>query len=88
MAQALVRIESVFGREGTACIMVCTCQFWGADVPETLDGQPVSLDVFPPMNYSLGELKEHIVTAVLAKASELGLTIINNDVNLPSYETG
>jgi hypothetical protein len=89
MASAVVRIKGPFGKGiPNKCVISAQCWFWGDDVSSDIDGQRYDLNVETVLNYSLADLKNDLVSTVQAKATELGLTVANNDISIPSYETG
>lgn len=86
---AMVQFYFPFGKGiPSRCVIGAKCWFWGDDVPADLDGQPFDLNIDTPIEYSLTDLKSAIVDAVQAQASLLDLTIVNYNINIPSYETG
>ena len=87
MAQAYATYRFPSGKGGqNQQRMLCTVWYWGSDVADEVDGQPVDIEVFLVPDWGLSDLKTALTQSVKDKAVELGLTVVDTDIYLGSLE--
>lgn len=67
--------------------LIATCYFSGDDAPAEVEGYPLEIPVNLPLAYTLADLKNGLLVAVQEKAAILGLTVANQDVDIPSFDS-
>jgi hypothetical protein len=64
------------------------CSFWGTDVNQDINGQTFDIQFETPIDFTLGQMKSALSTAVQDYATTLGLVVLGTDIRIQSYETG
>jgi len=89
MAKAFITGPRGSGQLGQGVFsLLITCYFTGSDVSANIDGQAFETVVQLADGYTLADLKNGMVNAAIAKSTELGLTLVASDIDVPSYESG
>lgn len=88
MATAFVGDVRSGGKAPTGNVaFVAAMYFAGPDVDATMEGLSYDGSFLLPLGYTLADFKTGIRDAVLAKAAELGLTVVATDIDIPSFES-
>ena len=68
------------------CVCFADFYFWGPNVPPEIDGVLQTVEVVTVLDWSIGEWRTNLISAIQVRAAELGLVMGVGNVRLPTYE--
>lgn len=87
MASVLVTSLRGSNKSSAGVSLIATCYFSGDDVPIDVEGYPYEVPVDLVDGYNLADLKAALLAAVQVKATTLSLTVQNQNIDIPSYDS-